>query len=508
MRLHDPLDRDTPNEADMPEPGQFEAPRMPAWDVGPAPGRLRHFLFDLAGVDVTLARTCPADEQHQIARVGAALLAGLGVQVGMAFAAASVVFGTSAACLAGSLLTTLMICSVLFTFDRLFVAADWITHGVGYVRQYGIPCAGGRGWQRWAGIGLRWAMSGFLAWVLAGFLSLQLFGHDIADQLQRQYRTANAAPIATATARYDALTADLGTRIARADAALAALAGERAQVVRREDAAAAAGQEAAMVAQLHDLATREAAAETQEAAYRRATAAELAGARLAAGNSGVPGAGPKHQMYETLAAQQARIAERLRASIATAKHDLAALRSDRAATAQQRERTTQAWLATIDTEAHSGGAKRAALAQQLQQMADARPAWINAQVQSDPRHVPAERGLIAKIQALWTLGAANPAIEWTIRGMELAIILLETAGMWAKAFFTRCRRYSTCAVLRVDDACRMEAELRARHAAWRAREHERRDAALEPLETARMRRGYRRWANDRARDGFEKDLEP
>lgn len=503
---HASIDQTAPGADGAAEADLFEPPAAPVWAEAAAPGWLRRLLFRLAGVDAALARTCPADEQHQIARVGSAVLFGLGMQATMVFAAAMVILGGGTYGLVGAALLTVVICGVLFAFDTLFVAGDWATQGVAYAGEYGIVCAGGKPAKRWAGIATRWAMSGFIAWVLAVFLLLKLFAPDIGGQLAREYRAANAALIAAASARYDALVADLHARITRADQSLDALATERAQTMQSQTAANEAGQEADLVGRLQTLAQRKAEAEAKLAEYRSSATAELAGAKIVAANSGLSGDGPKHKMYVALADQQAQLGQTLDTAIATAKHDLAALRAYRDAAAQKRDRGNRDRVAEIDTEARQQTVARAALAEQFQALAGHRPAWIEAQLRANPQYTAEDNGLAARIQALWTLAETHPGVATLIVLLKIAAIMLETAGMVTKAFFTQCRVYALCVALRADDACQLEADRRAGWAAWRTRRQDEREAVVELIHTARTRRASQRRGAEMAQAVFEQSL--
>ena len=475
----------------------IEAPPTAQWDPGAEPSWLRRFLIRIAGVDPVLARICPIDEQRQIARVGTAVFFGVNLQVLLVFTASVVILGTGMYGLAGAAMITAVICGVLYAYDTLFVAGDWITQGVAYAWEYGIPCAGGKPVKRLFAVGMRWAMSGFIASTLAVFVLIRLFAPDIANQWAEDNRVANSVLTSSAIERYDTLVADLRTRLTRSDSHLDTLATERAQILQyRTPVPGGDKQEAYLAEQLRLLEARKSQVDALEAEYRASATAELAGAKLHTGNTGQQGDGPKHKMYKALADQQAGISRTQDAAIQAAKRELAEFRSHRDSQARQRAEQSVTGLAELNRQLQEEAAARASLARELHAVESNGAAWITAQVRANPQYVLEKAGLTASVQTLWYLVETHPGLAALVLGLKISIIFLETAGMLAKAFFTQCRVYSLHAALRADDSCQTEAEKRETWTAWRVRRRQRRDEIMEPIFAAHVSRAHaRRGAN-------------
>lgn len=494
--IHFPTDSEAPQLPPLPHGDACDCaaclispPAVPAWKVAPKPGMLHRFLEALAGVDSALARLSPADEQRQISRVGAAVLFGVGLQALMVFTSAVVILGTSAGGLAGAATMTAVICGVLYSYDTLFVSADWVAKGADYAAEYGIACAGGKPVKRLLGIVGRWAMSFTIASTLGVFVLIRLFAADIQTQWDADNRAANAAIIEATTARHERVLTDLQTRLRRSDARLDALATERSHLLERPEGARKVGQqEAELVERLRRLDAAKAAAEAQEAEYRTSATAELGGAKLRAGNTGQQGDGPIRKMYTALAEQQAAIVRAQADATANATKELAQLRTQHAQAEERQAHDVAEGIAKTDQDITAETTARTALAHELQETEAGREAWVTAQVRSNPNYVPVQRGLLAEVQTLWLLAHSHAGLASLIWSLEISIIFLETAGMLTKAFFTQCRVYSLRAALRADDAGRAEADRREGWAAWREQRRQRRDEVLEPLLAGRERR--------------------
>jgi hypothetical protein len=472
-------------------------PQAPHWEAGPTPGLLRRLFQGLAGVDPALARTCPIDEQRQIERVGVAVLFGVMLQALLVFTASVVVLGTDAQALMIAAGIAFVVCGVLFAYDTLFVAADWGAQGAAYAAEQGIAVPGSRPVKRAAAMAVRWGMSAFIASTLAVFVLIRLFGPDIQGRWQEEHRAANAPLAAAAETRHDTLLADLRTRLNRADRQLDTLGIERdALLERRFRNPDMDRQEAELNARLQRAETAAAKAESQEAEHRSSAAAEIAGARLHAGNTGQQGAGPMHRLYRDLADQQAALVRTQAAAATEAKRELDTLRTRRDSLLRDSAEATRAALARHEQSLHAATAARTTLATELRELEDGRTAWIATQIRAGAGYTHPKQGLTASIQTLWTLIEENPGLSALVLGIKISVMLLETAGMLTKAFFTQCRVYALRAALRCSDAGAAEAELRAGWAAWRTRRQDQRDSVTEPLRAARRRREQARRASD------------
>lgn len=458
------------------------APRPPAptWEAAPPPGPLRRLLQGLAGVDPALARTCPTDELRQIERVGVAVLFGVLLQGLLVFTAAVVVLGTEGSALAIAAAITLVICGVLFAYDTMFVAADWGAQGAAYAAEHGIVTPGSRPVKRMAAMAVRWGMSAFIASTLAMFVLIRLFLPDIEGRWAEQHRAANSQLAAAAGARHDSLMADLGARLARSERQMNTLATERDALLGRLPSHPDIDQQQTeLTARLERAEAAATKAELQEAEYRGSASAEVAGARLHAGNTGQQGTGPIHRMYRDLADQQATILRAQAAIAADTRRELEALRARRDSLVRDGAEATRAALARHDEAIASATTGRTTLATELRAMEDGRPDWIATQIRAASGYVPFKQGLAARIQTMWSLIEENPGLSGVVLGIKISVMLLETAGMLTKAFFTQCRVYALRAALRASDAGAAEADLRANWSAWRRRRQEQRDAASE-----------------------------
>ena len=472
-----------PPEGDATQPPFVIRPELPEWHAA-EPGFIKRSLMKLAGVDLALACECPADEQHQMARVGLSMLFGSMVLVILVAGAMVIILGTDPTALVINAAVTFAVTGVVFCFDSKLIAADWIEQGAAYARAHGIKCAGGSGVKRLGTIACRWLMSFFIAWTLAVFALLAIFDPDINRRWLEEHQRVNRDLITAVTGRYDTLVNDLASRTEAVDSALKVLEDDRARVVATVPSARDIDRQVSdLLERIASLESDRAEAEQRHAFHKENMTAELRGVQLHPGNTGAEGKGVWFYTHEALAEQQRQIADGHADAIEIAKAEIASLRAQRAEILGTADARTQARLAGIDREIDEATARRANLTAELRGMANDRQAWIDVQVKASVNHVPMKQGLLDRLGTLWQMIQITPGMAAFVVMLKVVLILLESAGPLAKVAFTRAKIYSLRAALRAEDFAEIEADRRHSWHGWHSIRQERRASIVVPRST-------------------------
>jgi hypothetical protein len=434
-----------------------------AWDHGPMPKGWKLFLMRIAGVDPSIARMVPLDEQQQIWRVGAAVLFGSAMQVICFSVAMQLAFGVSGPARLACAGATFVICGILYLLDAKFVAADWKAHGMALARARGL-IEGGTTWERCqrpvAAI-VRWTCSVFIASTLATFVLLQVFKPDIERQWRFDHQRVNAALLKDVAEQHSALVRLAEATLGKTRKMLDGLTKERSGHVEASpntaDADAQIAQAVESVARLR---------KARDAAWARLreresdAVAERFGVIEKAKHSGQAGSGKRYQSHM----ENARL---LRESIAALSGELDELESQIVQLRQSREKVLSDARQAAAIRVAALDARLAETLERFQRelrqrddLAGNRAEWIEREARQSARYVPMPQGLTDQLTALWGLAARSTGIFGLILGTKALIMLLESAGPLAKFFFTTPGIYGLYAAMRVHDAVDVEA-------AWR-----------------------------------------
>jgi hypothetical protein len=433
------------------------------WDHGPEPKGWKLFLMRMAGVDTSLARLVPQDEQQQIWRVGAAVLFGSAMQVICFSISMQLAFGVDAPTRLACLGATFVICGVLYLLDAKFVAADWKAHGMALARARGLIEVGTI-WERCqrpvAAI-VRWTCSVFIASTLATFVLLQVFKPDIERQWRFDYQRLNATLFKDVAEQHSALVRLAEVKLGETRRMKDALTKERSALV---EASPNTADVDAQIAQAMERVSR--LRKARDAARARLgeresdAAAERFGVTEKPKHSGQAGSGKLYQNH----VENARL---LRESIAALSNELDDLESQIARLRQFREKAlsdarkaTEKRLAPLDTRIAEALERFQSELRQRDDLVSNRAEWIEREARQSAKYVPMPQGLIDQLKALWVLAAGSTDIFWLVVGTKVLIMLLESAGPLTKFFFTTPGIYGLYVSMRVHDAVEVEA-------AWR-----------------------------------------
>jgi len=429
------------------------------WDHGPKPTGWSWFLMRIAGVDPSIAWMVPQDEQQQIRRVGAAVLAGSAIQAICFSVAMQLAFAVDAPTRLACVGVTAVICVVLYLLDAKFVAADWKAQGMALARSRGLIEGGTlfERCQRPMAAVVRWTCSAFIASTLATFVLLQVFKPDIERQWRFEYQRVNAPVFKEVADRHGTLVQLSENKLGETRRVMDALTKERAVLVEAPHGTADVD---AQIVQVVERVGR--LRKARDDARGRVTeresdaSAEQYGVTEKPKHSGKLGRGKRYQNHK----ENARLLRESVAAMSTEIDDLESqlvqLRQFREKVLSDARQSTARGVAALDARIGETTARFRTDLRQRDELVNNRAEWIEHEARQSPKFVPMPQGLIDQLTALWALAAASGGIFTLVLGTKALIMLLESAGPLAKFFFTTPGIYGLYAALRVHDAVDLE----------------------------------------------------
>lgn len=161
------------------------------------------------------------------------------------------------------------------------------------------------------------------------------------------------------------------------------------------------------------------------------SANELAGRRVAPGNSGTPGIGPVRMAAQERVVSTRRHAENAAQELDEARGRLRLLQDAVASAKAEKRRQASARLVEVSEALRAIEARRDQLEAEHRRLTQNREAIVRAAVEADPVHVRIEEGFIAHVRALKRL-AADPEILIVFFLFDAAFFSIEAAAVLAK----------------------------------------------------------------------------
>jgi hypothetical protein len=159
---------------------------------------------------------------------------------------------------------------------------------------------------------------------------------------------------------------------------------------------------------------------------------ELAGIRAAAGNSGIPGDGPRRKAAMEAVANAKDHDQQITAALEAARNRLSVLRQRSVSTGQTAQQQSHEQLPLFESRLAAEDAKLASMKDQLTMLTGQRDAAIRKDVEAAPDYVPPNNGLLAQASALDQIAHENPRIAVIIILVDLTSFGFELAAVLAK----------------------------------------------------------------------------
>ena len=410
-------------------------PNLPAQRTGKF-GAFTRLLTMVAGVDDDTLRECPPQDVSSIKAVSALLLC--------TFLYSAVIFSTIAHRLFsapgqidfGLIAASTAIGLFIILIDSyVFLRCSWFESGVAELARGGLDISGGSA-ARIKGavfLSVRVGLSVCLALLTGTFFSLIVFDKDIGARIESTYQRANAVLVRDATALVDAdikratdAASAESTQIASLSAQIAALRQNEIDTATSNPELQPAQQE------ISQFVTQKAKADDELQAAEKFASDELAGIKTSAGNSGIPGVGPRRRAaLENIEHAKTR-AQQATDALNAARGRLDTLREKFVSANETVKQRAQSQLPAFESKLADKNARLSSLKDQLADLTKGRNDAIRKAVESAPNYVPHNAGFLAQITALEQIADEDGKIASVIILFDLVSVGFELAAVLAK----------------------------------------------------------------------------
>lgn len=434
---------------------------------GGFPNRL---FLHVAGVDEETLRLCPQHDWDNVRAVAQLMICTWFYQTALFSVISHRLFSTPDHIRPELLITSAFLASFVLLIDSyMIMRSGWHLSGIQELKRGGIDISGGIGARLKAGVFLtiRIILSIGIAQLTAIFLSLLIFGSDITARLQEANLNANAAVMSTATALVDG-EIQRATDAVKTESVQETALATQVTALRQDQVDPSSGDAEVQMAQqeVTQLLMQKAAADQTVQQAETFASDELAGIKGAAGNSGIPGDGPRRQAALEAVDNAKDQDQQIGAALAAAQTRLDALHSQSLSRSQTTEQHSHAELPAFQSMLAAEDTKLAATKNALAALEDHRDDAIRTAVEAAPDYVPYDNGLLAQITVLDQVAHENRRIEAVIIlvdvtsfGFELAAVLAKVTSYVPTTYAALLARFAYMQVVRLVDE--MMAELNA-----------------------------------------------
>jgi hypothetical protein len=389
-------------------------------------GPIRRIPLGIAGVDLELMKIAPRrDENTMIAKVLLLVLAATLMAAELSIISHQIFVddGTiHVELIAGSMFIAFMVAQLdAFIFLRAAFEA-----GLAELRRAGLQFGSefnDKG-RKIASIGVRLLLSAAIALLTSLGACLIIYKPEITSEIDRAYRTENAAVIAKAEKQTDdkieRMTASTKLQESHVDAL-------RKQVIGMRDGAVNPTSDPSVDAEQQKVAqllTAKQQRDAELAATQTRAADELAGIK-SDDSSGIPGRGPRRIAAEERVKQAQVAADNAGTSLTEEQGRLDELRGRLAASSGDRSRQAQMQLPRLEQDLAAESSHLEAMRSELHQMIAHRDADVRAAVENAPEHIRRNKGLLTQLEALGRIAAQSPEIEAVIMLIDITAMALE-----------------------------------------------------------------------------------
>lgn len=413
----------------------------------PAPakfGPFTKFIFRLTGVDEETMRKCPQHDVDNVRALGWLLIASFAWQTLLLSLIGHRLFAAPGEIRPELLLGAAGIAFFVLMIDSyIFYRSGFEISGIDELRRGGLDVGGPGPASKISYLAARIVLSVGFAQLTAIFVALIIFSADIDARIQATYQKANARLLADVTAIVDAdiqrATVAVKTQAARVDSLSSQIT-----TLRQHDIDPAANDPQIQQAQqeLTRVLDEKAKADDAVVAAESFGTMELGGVKIAPGNSGIAGKGPRYKAAIEAIANAKRHAQEIAANSEAARTRLDGLRKELASANEAEKQRSHGELPGYEATLAAQETKLAQLKEQLDDLIKGRAEAIRRGVEAAPDFVPPNNGFLAQLIALEHIADEDPKIATVILLIDVVSFGLELAAVLAKVSSYVPMRYS------------------------------------------------------------------
>jgi hypothetical protein len=267
------------------------------------------------------------------------------------------------------------------------------------------------------------------------FAALLIFAPDVRAQIDLQWRTENAAIIASAERQVDAESQQAGDDIKTGGPQVTALQNQ-VTALRQQIVDPAAGDSALQAAQKDvERFTAEKAQEDQALQADQDFAAdELNGIKGNRDNSGRRGNGPRYRAAEARANNAKTADDTATNALNTARARLEELTRQSGSRAGGRREAAEQQLQQTQQDLATASADLAGARDRYSKLSQNRDTAVGAIVDNAPGHIAPDNGLLGQLGALQRIAAGKPEVRAVILLVDAFCFILELSAVLARVF--------------------------------------------------------------------------
>jgi hypothetical protein len=435
-------------------------------------GLFTKFIFWITGVDEETMLKCPKHDVDNVCALGGLLIASFLWQTTLLSVIGDRLFSAPGEIRPVLLFGAVGIALFVLLIDSyIFYRSGFEISGIEELRRGGLEVGGGHGpASKFGYLAARIVLSVGFAQLTAIFVALIIFGADIKSRILATYESANARVLHEVTAIIDAdiqrANAAVKTQGARVDSLSAQIT-----TLRQHDIDPTSGAPQIQQAQeeINQLIQEKTKADDAVIAAQNFATMELGGVKVAPGNSGIAGNGPRYKAATEAVENAKRHANEVGTSIDAARARLDSLHKELASSTVADQQRSHGELPGYEATLTSEEVKMANLKEQLDGLIKERPDAIRKGVESAPDYVPMNNGFLAQLIALEHIADEDHKIATVILlidvcsfGLELAAVLAKVSSYVPMKYSALLAANSYAAVVRIVDE--LMAELNKAHA--------------------------------------------
>jgi hypothetical protein len=398
-------------------------------------GLFMKLIFRITGVDEETMLKCPKHDVDNVRALGELLIASFLWQTMLLSLIGHRLFAAPAEVRPELLLGAAGIGLFVLLIDSYcFYRSGFEIGGIQELARGGIQVGGGPGPAGKIGyLAARIVLSVGFAQLTAIFVALIIFAADIDARIHATYQTANARGLADVTAIVDAdiQRADVAvkTQAARVDSLSSQIS-----TLRQHDIDPTSGSPQIQQAQeeMNRLIEEKTKADDAVIAAQNFATMELGGVKVAPGNSGIAGNGPRYKAATEAVENAKRHAQEIATSLDAARARLDNLHKELASSSVSEQHRSHVELPGYEATLTSEEAKLANLKAQMDGLIKGRPDAIRKAIESAPDYVPLNNGFLAQLIALEHIADEDHKIATVILLIDVVSFGLELAAVLAK----------------------------------------------------------------------------
>src|SRR6202451_1404339 len=424
-------------------------------------GLFMKLIFRITGVDEETMLKCPKHDVDNVRALGELLIASFLWQT-MLLA----VIGNRLVSAPGEVRPELLLGAagiglfVLLIDSYIFYRSGFEISGIEELRRGGLDVGGGHGPASKIGyLAARIVLSVGFAQLTAIFVALIIFAADIDARIHATYHTAHARLLADVPAIVDADIQRASVAVKTHAAGVDSLSSQ-ITTLRQHDIDPTANDPQIQQGQeeMNRLIEEKTKADDAVVAAQNFATMELGGVKVAPGNSGIAGNGPRYKAATEAVENAKRHAQEIAATLDAARARLDTLHKELASSSVSEQQRSHVELPGYEATLTSEEAKLANLKGQLDGLIKGRPDAIRKGVESASDYVPLNNGFLAQLVALEHIADEDPKIATVILlidvvafGLEWAAVLAKVSSYVPMKYSALLARNSYAAVVRIVD---------------------------------------------------------